>query len=113
MAFLAPRATPGVESVSGQRIRRTISIDGKHGYLKARPLEGASCLELLRVPDPRALLGILERARRMFDLGADPAEIARRLRHDPLLAAAVARRPGLRVPGAWDGFELAVRAILG
>jgi AraC family transcriptional regulator of adaptative response / DNA-3-methyladenine glycosylase II len=56
---------------------------------------------------------IIERVRRMFDLGADPAEIARRLRHDALLRPAVEAHPGLRVPGAWDGFELAVRAVLG
>jgi len=114
VAFLSPRATPGVESVSLQCIRRTISADGKCGFLEVRPLEGIPCLELrVHFPDPQALLAILERARRMFDLGADPAEIARHLRKDPMLAAAVAQRPGLRVPGAWDGFELAVRSVLG
>ena len=55
----------------------------------------------------------MERVRRLFDLRADPAEIAARLAQDPALAPRVARRPGLRLPGAWDGFELAVRAILG
>jgi AraC family transcriptional regulator of adaptative response / DNA-3-methyladenine glycosylase II len=49
----------------------------------------------------------------MFDLGADPAAIAAQLGTDPRLRAALRRHPGLRVPGAWDGFELAVRAILG
>ncbi len=114
LAFLAPRATPGIEAVSGNCYRRTISVDGESGFLEACPVKGMPCLELrVHFPDPRALLQILERARRMFDLGADPAEIARHLQHDRLLARAVARRPGLRVPGAWDGFELAVRAVLG
>jgi len=113
-AFLSPRATPGVETVTAQSYRRTISIDGRSGFLEAHPVAGAPCLELrVHFPDPRTLLHILERARRMFDLGADPGEIGRHLRRDPLLAEAVSRRPGLRVPGAWDGFELAVRAVLG
>jgi len=49
----------------------------------------------------------------MLDLDADPARIALELRHDPLLAARIARHPGLRLPGAWDAFECAVRAIVG
>jgi AraC family transcriptional regulator of adaptative response / DNA-3-methyladenine glycosylase II len=114
LAFLSPRLTPGVEAVSGNSYWRTISVDGESGFLEACPAKGMPCLELqVHFPDPRALLQILERARRMFDLGADPTEIAGHLRHDRLLAKAVARRPGLRVPGAWDGFELAVRAVLG
>ena len=114
LVFLARRVTPGVESVSDHAYRRTISVEGVSGFLEARPVEGVPCLELrVHFPDPRSLLGILERARRMFDLGADPAVIHRHLRHDPLLTKVVARRPGLRVPGAWDGFELAVRAVLG
>jgi AraC family transcriptional regulator of adaptative response / DNA-3-methyladenine glycosylase II len=70
------------------------------------------CLDV-RFPDPRALLFIVERVRRLFDLGADPAVIAEHLRADPLLRKPLAGHSGIRVPGAWDGFELAVRAILG
>ena len=74
----------------------------------------ASALGLeVRFPDPRALLFIVERVRRVFDLGADPAVIAEHLRADPLLRGPLANHPGIRTPGAWDGFELAVRAILG
>ena len=113
-SFLMPRATPGVEDVTLHYYRRTISLDGSTGFLEARPVKGTPCLELrVQFPDPRALLLILERTRRMFDLGADPSEISQHLRQDRILARAVARRPGLRVPGAWDGFELAVRAVLG
>jgi AraC family transcriptional regulator, regulatory protein of adaptative response / DNA-3-methyladenine glycosylase II len=51
-------------------------------------------------------------ARRAFDLAADPERIALALRADPVLAPLAARRPGLRIPGAWDPFECAVRALL-
>jgi AraC family transcriptional regulator of adaptative response / DNA-3-methyladenine glycosylase II len=67
----------------------------------------------MRVPGVRALPGIVARVRRLFDLGADVAAIGAHLERDPLLAPLIARRPGLRVPGSWDGFELAVRAVLG
>ena len=60
-----------------------------------------------------ALPAIIARVRRVFDLAADPLAISTHLSQDPVLAPLVALRPGLRVPGAWDGFELAVRAILG
>jgi AraC family transcriptional regulator of adaptative response / DNA-3-methyladenine glycosylase II len=56
---------------------------------------------------------IVARVRRMFDLGADPEIISERLGQDPALRPFLAAYPGLRLPGAWDGFEMAVRAILG
>jgi AraC family transcriptional regulator, regulatory protein of adaptative response / DNA-3-methyladenine glycosylase II len=59
------------------------------------------------------LPAIIARLRRVFDLGADPLAIAAHLAKDPTLAPLVKARPGLRVPGAWDGFELAIRAVLG
>jgi AraC family transcriptional regulator, regulatory protein of adaptative response / DNA-3-methyladenine glycosylase II len=114
LAFLSARATPGVESVQGSRYRRTISVDGRHGLIEVSHLDGAAALTLeVRFPDPRSLLFIVERVKAMFDVGADPAIIAAQLRADPLLRRALARHPGIRTPGAWDGFELAVRAILG
>jgi AraC family transcriptional regulator of adaptative response / DNA-3-methyladenine glycosylase II len=60
-----------------------------------------------------ALLPLTTRVRRVFDLASDPATIASALRGDPLLAPLVRRRPGLRIPGAWDAFECAVRAVVG
>jgi AraC family transcriptional regulator, regulatory protein of adaptative response / DNA-3-methyladenine glycosylase II len=111
LAFLAPRAIPGVEAVDATSYRRTIALGGKSGHIEVRCGEA---LELgIAFPDARALMTIVERVRRLFDLRADPADIAARLGRDPLLAARVESRPGLRVPGAWDGFELGVRAILG
>jgi AraC family transcriptional regulator of adaptative response / DNA-3-methyladenine glycosylase II len=114
LAFLTVRATPGVESVRDSRYRRTISVDGRHGSIEVAHGDSGSALTLkVRFPDPRSLLFIVERVKAMFDLGADPAIIAAQLRTEQLLRAPLARHPGIRTPGAWDGFELAVRAILG
>ena len=114
LAFLSARATPGVEIVDGTGYRRTIDLNGHAGTIAVSPARDSHALALdVRFPDPRALLSIVERVRRVFDLGADPAVIAEHLAPDPLLAPVLARHPGLRTPGAWDGFEIAVRAILG
>jgi len=114
LAFLAPRATPGVEEVSGKSYRRTISLHGNHGYFEIAPDSVAETLAVrLQFGDPRALFFITERIRSMFDLNADWATIARTLRADPILSARMNVQPGLRVPGSWNGFELTIRAILG
>jgi AraC family transcriptional regulator of adaptative response / DNA-3-methyladenine glycosylase II len=112
--FLASRAIPGVEVVSRNAYQRTVSLSGSAGLVEVRPRSDKPCLELrLRLPNSRRLLPLVNRARRLFDLGADPVEINSVLEVDPRLRPLVRKRPGLRVPGAWDGFELAVRAILG
>ncbi len=112
--YLALRATPGVESVGAGGYRRTIRVNGAHGIVDVRPEAGANHLVArIRLPDATALIQVAERLRRIFDLGADPHEIALHLGADPMLGRRIERLPGLRVPGAWDGFELAVRAILG
>jgi AraC family transcriptional regulator of adaptative response / DNA-3-methyladenine glycosylase II len=114
LGFLAPRAIPGVEEVTGEGYRRTIGIKGKQGRIEVRLASRGDALDLrIHFPDAGALILIVERVRRLFDLRADPAEIRERLERDPLLAPRIAIRPGLRVPGAWDGFEMAVRAVLG
>jgi len=114
LAFLRARATPGVELVEGSRYRRTIAVDGKHGVIDVSRHDSGTALSVdVQFPDPRALLTIVERVRRLFDLGADPAVIADHLRLDPLLEGPLLQHPGIRTPGAWDGFELAVRAIIG
>jgi AraC family transcriptional regulator of adaptative response / DNA-3-methyladenine glycosylase II len=114
LAFLRTRAIPGVEWADASTYGRTIALAGASGTIAVRRARSGPALELeVRFPDPRGLLAIVERVRRIFDLGADPALIAAHLGADPLLAPALARHPGIRTPGAWDGFELAVRAILG
>jgi AraC family transcriptional regulator of adaptative response / DNA-3-methyladenine glycosylase II len=77
------------------------------------PTDGDRLDVTIRFPKISALPAIIARIRRVFDLAADPAAISAHLSKDPVLAPMVAARPGLRVPGAWDGFEIAIRAILG
>ncbi|HEU4382052.1 MAG TPA: AlkA N-terminal domain-containing protein [Anaeromyxobacteraceae bacterium] len=114
LAFLGARAIPGVEAVAGGEYRRTIAIDGALGSIAVRPApRGGHLLAAIRVPRVAALSSVVGRLRRLLDLDADAAAIGAHLARDPLLAPLVAARPGLRVPGAWDPFELAVRAILG
>jgi AraC family transcriptional regulator, regulatory protein of adaptative response / DNA-3-methyladenine glycosylase II len=114
LAFLARRAIPGVEAVGMDRYCRTISLNGHAGSLGVSLEKNGLALEVrISFPEPRWLFLIVERLRRMFDLAADPREIAAHLTVDPLLAKQIEAMPGLRVPGCWDGFELAVRAILG
>ena len=114
LRFLAPRATPGVEAVSGGVYRRSVVVDGAQGLIEVTLADSGDCL-LLRLfsSGSRGLIHVVDRARRLFDLSADPAEINAVLGRDEPMAALVRAEPGLRVPGAWDGFELAVRAILG
>jgi len=114
LAFLAGRAIPGVEEVVSGTYRRTFVIEGRHGILEARHDESVRALEArILFCEPLALLPIVTRLRALFDLAADTSVIAQHFRRDLLLGRLVRRYPGLRVPGAWDGFELAVRAILG
>ena len=114
LAFLAPRATPGVEAVDLASYRRSISLNGCHGYFEVSLDEPHDALAVrVQIGDPHSLYLIIERIRAMFDLNADWADIAQSLETDPELAARIRAEPGLRVPGCWDGFELTTRAILG
>src|SRR5882762_4788566 len=113
LAFLGARAIPGVEVVSRRRYTRTIAIGDASGVLGVEPAADHRVQLTVRFPDPGALPAIVARARRILDLTAEPRVISAHLALDPRLAPLVAARPGLRVPGAWDGFELAVRAVLG
>jgi AraC family transcriptional regulator of adaptative response / DNA-3-methyladenine glycosylase II len=116
-AYLAFRAIPGVEVVDADHYARSIRLGELHGTVDVRPEDGENHLVarlfLAEVDDAVPLIRVSERLRRLFDLTADPVTIAAHLSLDPELAGRVRERPGLRVPGAWDGFELAVRAILG
>ncbi len=114
LAFLAARATPGVEVVELGNYRRTISWNGRHGYFEVSPDQGRDALVVrIEFSDPHSLFFIIERIRAMFDLNADWQAIVQSLKPDPLLVGLVKADPGLRVPGCWNGFELATRAILG
>jgi AraC family transcriptional regulator, regulatory protein of adaptative response / DNA-3-methyladenine glycosylase II len=114
LAFLAPRAIPGVEVVDSDTYRRSISLHDHPGYFEVSlDARNDTLLAQVQCRDPRSLFFITERIRLMFDLNADWGAIAQTLNADPLLAARLKAAPGLRVPGCWNGFELAVRAILG
>lgn len=113
LSFLRARAIPGIEVVSDGSYRRTIAIGSDRGVVVVEPAEKHCLKATVRVGNLRSLPAIIARIRRVFDLAADPVAIGAHLSRDAALAPFVAARPGLRVPGAWDGFELAVRAILG
>lgn len=117
LAFLGARSIAGVELIEKNTYRRTIEIDGAFGSIAVAPAKSQTVKNHLeatiRFPRVTALLAIVARLRRLFDLDADIATIGAHLSGDAALAPLIARRPGLRTPGAWDGFELAVRAILG
>jgi AraC family transcriptional regulator, regulatory protein of adaptative response / DNA-3-methyladenine glycosylase II len=113
LQFLAGRATAGVECALGESYLRTIALSDRRGWIKVSPVPGRPALAVeLSTSLVAALPALLPRLRCLFDLDARPDAIASHLGTDPRLAAAIARLPGLRVPGCVDGFELAVRAIL-
>ena len=114
ISFLGQRATPGVELVTEDCYRRTIAFDGGPGDFEVRPDSNEPLLHVrVRLSNYAHLMLVVERVRRIFDLGADPLQITSHLAQDPRLAPMLKARPGLRVPGVWDVFELAVRAVLG
>jgi AraC family transcriptional regulator of adaptative response / DNA-3-methyladenine glycosylase II len=114
LGFLRARAIPGVELVGEASYRRVVHLDGKVGEIEVTRARGRDALVLAVTP---ALLPVLMplvmRVRRMFDLDARPELIAAVFRKDRTLAPMIAKRPGLRVPGAIDPFEASVRALLG
>ena len=113
-SFLAARALKGVERVDEEAYLRAVRLGAHLGWIRVRnaPERRALLVELTHslVPVLPALLG---RLRNLFDLSARPDVIAAHLARDRRLSGAIASNPGLRVPGAFDGFELGVRAILG
>src|SRR5688500_9793033 len=112
--FLAARATPRVEIVDETGYHRTIAIRGFTGSISVASMAGATALTVdIDIPDRALVPAIVENVARMFDVDLDPAHVGGVLSADPLLAPACAAHTGIRLPGAWDPFELAVRAILG
>ena len=114
LAYLRGRAIDGVERVDGERYVRSAVHEGEVGTVEITCLPDRESLGVsIRFASVHALPVIIARVRRVFDLDADVGPIGAHLAKDRLLAPLVGKRPGLRVPGGWDGFELAVRAVLG
>jgi AraC family transcriptional regulator, regulatory protein of adaptative response / DNA-3-methyladenine glycosylase II len=114
LAFLQARAIPGVEQVERDCYTRTFGFGSAQGTVEVRALPGEhQLLARIRTSEIAALGAIVARLRHVFDLDADMLAIDSHLASDARLRALVRARPGLRVPGAWDSFELAVRAVLG
>jgi AraC family transcriptional regulator, regulatory protein of adaptative response / DNA-3-methyladenine glycosylase II len=111
--FLAQRAVPGVEEGDTQHYRRALSLPHGAGVATVREGGPGALRCTLQLDDLRDVMPAERRVRQLFDLDCDPAAVTEVLAGDPVLGAAVATRPGLRVPGHVDGNELAVRAILG
>lgn len=103
-----------METITIEEYRRGILLDGKAGFISVRPVFAKHYLELrIEFPEPALLFRIVEKVRNIFDLRADPADVDRFLSKDARLKPIVRNHAGIRVPGCWDGFEIAVRAILG
>lgn len=112
--FLALRAIPGLEAVTDESYTRVVESGGKAGWIEVTNEADQSALKVtIHLPRSKGVPDLLARVRHLFDLDTDPAAVASVLARDRVLAPLVKARPGLRVPGAWDGFELAVRAVLG
>jgi AraC family transcriptional regulator of adaptative response / DNA-3-methyladenine glycosylase II len=112
LEFLGARAIARVEQVDGPTYRRSLALEHGGGLVALTPEDGAvRCA--LQLDDLRDLTAAVARCRRLLDLDADPVSIAAQLGADPVLGELARRRPGMRVPGCVDGFELAVRAIVG
>ncbi|MGA4729252.1 DNA-3-methyladenine glycosylase 2 family protein [Micromonospora taraxaci] len=112
LEFLAVRALPGVDEVRDGTYRRGLRLPHGTGEVTLTPADG-HVAATLRLTDLRDLAPAVARCRRLLDLDADPAAIDATLAADPALARAVATEPGVRLPRAVDGFEMAVRAVVG
>ncbi|MGH8041402.1 MAG: AlkA N-terminal domain-containing protein [Rudaea sp.] len=114
LAFFARRATPGIERVDEHSYTRRFAFGKTAGTLRVTQSPDESALALrVEFADSTQLQTICARVRRLFDVDADIAAINAQLRRDARLRACVRRHPGQRLPGGWDGFEIAVRAVLG
>jgi AraC family transcriptional regulator of adaptative response / DNA-3-methyladenine glycosylase II len=114
LAYLRLRAIPGVEAVDGSHYRRTASFGQSSGWLGVSMASSGMALDLEISPTLAPHAGaVITRVQQLFDLSAAPATVSAQLGRDDLLAPSVKRLPGLRVAGAFDGFEMAVRTVLG
>ncbi|NET37589.1 MAG: helix-turn-helix domain-containing protein, partial [Cyanothece sp. SIO1E1] len=108
LSYLAGRAIAGVETIAGDRYLRTVRLGQQHGWLTVEPVSNKQALRVtLSLSLIPVLLSVLARIKTLFDLAAEPQQIAAHL------GSLARHHPGLRVPGAFDGFEIAIRTIIG
>ncbi len=112
LAFFSARAVPGVEAIDDCSYRRTVTVDGHPGIIELGQAGGDVFLTMHGI-GTQGIFPTVQRCRDIFDLDAPTREIAAVLSRDTVLETLLRRDPGVRVPGCWDGFELAVRAVLG
>ena len=111
--FLSERAIPGLESVGSGKYARYLPTATGHTFVRISACEHENALQMqVRDAAPAELFELSARARRVFDLTADPAQIVDAFKGDTLLAPLARSRPGLRIIGDWDPFECAVRTLL-
>jgi AraC family transcriptional regulator of adaptative response / DNA-3-methyladenine glycosylase II len=114
LAFLQARELSGVEWVTDRSYARTAHLGAAKGWIKVTQVHGRDALNLEFSHSLSPVLpALLNKVRDIFDLNARPEMIAQHFGRDPILAPLVKANPGLRVPGAFHGFELGLRAILG
>ena len=114
LRHLRPRLTPGVEMLVGSTYRRTLSVCGHPGVIEVDLAETGDHLELrAHLPTFDSIIDEVARIRHMFGLDEDLRAAVDHLRTEPILGPLVAARPGLRVVGGWDRFEVLVRVIIG
>lgn len=114
LAYLRLRAMPGIEAVDATHYRRTVAIGEHAGWIAVSLAPSGSALKVELSPSLAPVIGaVIARVKQLFDLDAAPDAVNDVLSADPRLRPIVRRMPGLRVPGAFDGFELGVRAVLG
>lgn len=114
LGFYETRAIPGVELVENGVYHRTLRIHETRGVMSlAQADKGHALVLTTNLSDGHDLMAVVARVRRMFDLDANMAAIHAVLGRDPVLARVIGKHPGLRLPGAWDPFEVAIRAVVG
>jgi AraC family transcriptional regulator of adaptative response / DNA-3-methyladenine glycosylase II len=111
LRFFGEHALPGVEDVTSESYARTLRLSHGAGSVRLSPQPDHVRCELW-LADLRDLGSAVSRVRRLLDLDADPEAVTRVLSADPVLASLVTATPGIRVPGAVDGEELLLRALL-
>ncbi len=112
--FLGAHAVPGLESYADGVFTRVLDAPSGPALVSvATGGDDGAVLCTVRLTDTRDLVGVVARVRRLLDLDADPVAVDEILGADPVLAPLVAARPGLRAPGSVDGFETAVRTVIG